>query len=114
MVITLPWPPSVNRYWRRAGNHTHISNEGRAWRTDAAVSMLRAQRFGESRVSVSIEAYPPDKRRRDLDNVLKAVLDALQTGQIFNDDAQVDDLRIIRREVRQNQGGVVITVGEMK
>lgn len=32
---------------------------------------------------------PPDKRRHDLDNVAKGILDALQTAGLFEDDYQV-------------------------
>ena len=30
MVLTLPYPPSINHYWRRVGPRTLISREGRA------------------------------------------------------------------------------------
>jgi len=48
------------------------------------------------RVWVQVDACPPDLRRRDLDNLLKAVLDALQHGGVYKDDSQID-LLIIRR-----------------
>ena len=32
MPLTLPYPPSVNHYWRRVGLHTLISREGRTFR----------------------------------------------------------------------------------
>ena len=42
----------------------------------------------EGPVEVTIQAHPPDKRRRDLDNIIKPVLDALE-GLILVDDSQV-------------------------
>ena len=45
----------------------------------------------EGPVEVTIQAHPPDKRRRDLDNIIKPVLDALE-GPILVDDSQVTDL----------------------
>jgi hypothetical protein len=32
MRLSLPYPPSINHYWRRAGRFIHISREGREYR----------------------------------------------------------------------------------
>jgi crossover junction endodeoxyribonuclease RusA len=45
-------------------------------------------------LKVEIEAWRPDKRKRDLDNLLKAVLDSLAHAGVFEDDSQIVDLRI--------------------
>ena len=37
---------------------------------------------------------PPDNRRRDIDNVQKALLDALQHGGAYADDSQIVRLSI--------------------
>ena len=50
------------------------------------------------RLSVLINAYPPDRRKRDLDNILKSLLDALQHARVYPDDSQIDRLTIIRNE----------------
>ena len=50
--------------------------------------------FKTERVKVVIQAHAPDKRRRDLDNVQKALLDSLTYAGVWGDDDQVDDLRI--------------------
>lgn len=103
-MIVMPWPPSANRYYRSpsrgplAGRHM-LSEEGRKYR--AAVQALAAAeswpRFAEGmRLGVELEAWMPDRRRRDLDNVLKAALDALTHAGVWADDSQVDDLRIRR------------------
>lgn len=55
--------------------------------------------FWEGRLFVQIEAYPPDKRMRDIDNLAKCVLDALQTARVFENDYQIDRLLIERKEV---------------
>ena len=55
-----------------------------------------------------ISLFPPDRRKRDLDNVLKALLDALQHAGCYDDDSQLDDIRIVRCEVRKGGSCVVV------
>ena len=45
-------------------------------------------------VSLLVECYPPDRRRRDLDNLLKALQDSLQAAGAFEDDSQIKELRM--------------------
>lgn len=100
--ITLPWPPSLNRYYRAVKDRVLIDRAGRAYqRLVAKEAMLQRarNRFGVERLRVEIVAHPPDRRRRDLDNMLKAMLDALQSARVFDDDELIDDLRIRRGEV---------------
>ncbi len=51
-------------------------------------------RFGGVPLEVSIVAWLPDARRRDVDNLLKAPLDALAHAGIYDDDSQIADLSI--------------------
>jgi crossover junction endodeoxyribonuclease RusA len=111
VVIELPWPVSINRYWRRAGTHIHISNEGREYRAKVARIAGQHNGFGTARIAVEIEAFPPDRRKRDLDNLLKVTLDALQAGRMFADDAQVDELSIARRAVVAG-GSILVKIRE--
>lgn len=110
MELTLPYPPSVNTYWRHpttgklAGRHL-ISEKGRQYRAEVCCSVRNAAQALSCRLSVTIECFPPDRRRRDLDNVAKGLLDALSHAGVWNDDEQIDDLRIVRREV--TKGGAV-------
>jgi len=55
----------------------------------------------QNKLKVEITAYMPDKRRRDLDNILKALLDALTGAGIWEeDDSQVDEMCVKHGEVR--------------
>ena len=104
-VYELPYPPSVNHYWRRVGPRTLISREGRAFR-EKVCAILAAGATGAARgaepfagpIAVQIDAYPPDRRRRDLDNLLKGTLDALERGGAYEDDGQIDLLVVSRQE----------------
>lgn len=79
MTLSLPWPPSVNRYWRRVGNKTILSADARAYRGQvlACTAEQHAARHAGQRLAVQIVAYPPDRRARDLDNLPKGILDSL-------------------------------------
>ncbi|WP_345318290.1 RusA family crossover junction endodeoxyribonuclease [Novipirellula rosea] len=95
LKLNLPYPPSINHYWRHVGQRVLISKKGREYR--AEVSGLLNRKRVEPLVgplSVDIELHMPDRRRRDIDNVLKAMLDALQWGGAFLDDNQVMRLAI--------------------
>lgn len=90
ITIALPYPPSVNHYWRMWRGRMLISREGRAYRKTVNAA-LRTKRIApmSGLLAVSIELCPPDRRRRDVDNGQKALLDALQHGGAFHDDSQV-------------------------
>lgn len=94
--MTLPWPPSVNTYWRTFKGRMIISKPGRDYRQAVAEQVVEQSmpKFGDKPIEVVIRAYRPDKRRRDLDNLLKAVLDGLCHAGVFDDDSQIVDLRI--------------------
>lgn len=51
------------------------------------------------RISISIQAYPPDKRIRDLDNLLKVLIDSLKDANLFLDDSQIDKIFIERMSI---------------
>ena len=94
--FTLHWPTSVNTYWRNFDGRMIISAKGREYREivgDQMTLQKMVYRFSGP-LRVVIEAYRPDKRRRDLDNLLKATLDGLAHAGVYEDDSQIVDLRI--------------------
>lgn len=112
VLIQLPWPPSVNRYWRRVGNKTLLSAEGRIYKENVSIICI-ANRITptDGRIRVAIMAYPPDKRKRDIDNIAKAILDGL-AGHAYEDDEQIDEL-IITRKAETKGGSVTILVSRL-
>lgn len=78
-------PPSANRLSRRSGTRIHSTTEYKAWRKDAGLSIM-AQRRGDRIASyfrVMLSAAPS---RKDIDNRIKPVLDALQDGGAIAND----------------------------
>ena len=119
----LPWPPSVNHYWRNVivGSHARslISAAGRAYKRNVGQAVLEqtvAQKVKHKtfvgRVSVALTLYPPVRRSRDIDNSTKAVLDALTDAKVWRDDSQVDELHIRRAEVVRG-GKAVVQITEV-
>jgi len=108
----LPYPPSINHYWRRVGPRTLISREGRRFR-ERVTGILAAEgvRPITGPLAVEVEVFPPDARRRDCDNTLKALLDALQHGGAYADDSQIVDLSIKKREPVQG-GKSIVRIGK--
>jgi crossover junction endodeoxyribonuclease RusA len=116
-TLELPWPPSVNRYWRSMARGkrivTYTTNEAKAYRQATALiwrtsSGQRASLLGP--IGVQLTTHAPTRRRYDLDNVCKAVLDALDAAGVYGDDSQVDDLRVIRGKCEGKPGRVVARV----
>jgi crossover junction endodeoxyribonuclease RusA len=96
--LELPWPPSMNRMWRNVGGRTLLCKPGREYRQLVALLVRERHQIAE-RIAVTITACPPDRRRRDLDNMLKAPLDALTFAGVWLDDSQIDRLTIARGDV---------------
>jgi len=74
-----------------------LSKAAQAYRKAVALAILEQLGLERPRpittgVAVDLRVHPPDRRRRDLDNVLKAVLDAVVKAGILEDDSQVQRL----------------------
>lgn len=100
----LDWPPTVNNYYtvtQGPGKGRKIlSKRGKAWKEEQVIQ-LRIQgipEFEAGKFGVYITACPPDKRRRDLDNILKPTLDVLVEFGAIPDDSHIDELTVRRAE----------------
>ena len=115
--LTLPWPPSVNNYWTPNVVHgrfigMRLTPRAKVYRSAANCAVI-ATLGGEPtkiirQVRVDIEMRAPDKRKRDLDNHLKATLDGLTHAGVWADDSQIDELTV--RRGRLISGGQVIVI----
>ena len=115
MRVTLPYPPSINHYWRRVGQQTLISREGRSFRRKVCALLTGLGRLRPrtgARLALVMDAFPPDRRRRDLDNLQKPVLDALEHAGVYDDDSQID-LLVSRRGSPEPGGRLTVEVTEI-
>ena len=49
-------------------------------------------------LAMKVRAYPPDRRKRDIDNIQKPLLDALEKGRAFFNDCQIKHLTTVMKE----------------
>jgi crossover junction endodeoxyribonuclease RusA len=116
--LTLPYPPSVNSYWRsvRVGNRNQVlvSKAGRDFQHQVRLVVLiaRAVKQYSGRLIVEVMLHPADNRKRDIDNCLKSLLDALGHAGVYLDDSQIDKLTVTRGEQRKG-GECVVRISEV-
>ncbi|EJH9744961.1 RusA family crossover junction endodeoxyribonuclease [Escherichia coli] len=113
--FVLPYPPSLNTYWRRRGSQYYISDKGQKYRKDVQqiIRQLKLDIFTKSRLRIKVIADVPDSRRRDLDNLQKAVFDALTKAGFWADDVQVVDYRVVKMPVVKG-GRLELTITELE
>lgn len=95
----------------------------KAWKqtTDTYLARNLASRLGTpykatftGPVAMALILEQPDRRKRDIDNVLKACFDLAQRNHILEDDSQVVDLRIRwTRRGEEMDLPVYITISEV-
>ena len=113
VTLRLPWPPSLNRYWRYTETgDVVLSAAAREYRASVAQIWQQAKMgsFGTARLEIDIRIYPPSEGAHDLDNLCKAPFDALQEAGAFLDDSQIDVITIRRRSVDPRGGLLAITL----
>lgn len=122
MKLVLPFPPSVNTYWRLQTKgpmkgRVLISEKGRKYKSNvrkAVIEQLRALPKASSALAdVEIVLYPPDSRDRDIDNFNKAIFDALTYASVWLDDKQVKRLAVEWGE-KVKSGKAEITIVQFK
>ena len=111
-------PPTVNHYWGK---------RGKAWYTLKKVQMFKERLAWivlskkENRkiistiwnrdIEMDIEVYIHDRRRRDIDNMLKGIMDALK-GVVYSDDSLVSSVRISKKMAEKPKTIIVVRVRE--
>jgi crossover junction endodeoxyribonuclease RusA len=98
LLLNLPYPPSVNTYYRNFNGRMVLSAQGREYKIKVADYLIESDvpKLGDAKLKITMVLRPRDKRKIDIDNRIKAVLDSLQDAGLFDDDYQVDELTIMR------------------
>ena len=95
--INLPYPPTVNTYYRNVQGKTLISAKGRQYRRDVATAvMVQCVALGlTGKLRMRAAVMFPDRRKRDIDNLGKALLDSMEKAGVYENDNQIRDYHII-------------------
>lgn len=112
IILNLPFPPSVNTYYRRGAHATYMSKGGREYKQKVAEYIVESNtpKLGAARLSLEIVLWPKDKRKYDIDNRIKALLDSLQDAGVFDDDEQIDQINIYRGTGEIKGGSVRVLI----
>jgi crossover junction endodeoxyribonuclease RusA len=121
IILTIPYPPTVNTY-KKIGRLTKTKS-GKLYQVRAntditkrfyfevwlKVKQLQLESLGDAVLRLEMYVYPPDKRKRDLDNVIKPGVDSLMKAGLFNDDSQIACLYVQKMGII-SQGKVEIKI----
>ena len=109
----LPYGVSANAAYVRTMRGIALSKTGRAYRAEVGriIKELGIDKNVDCRLELTVELYCPDKRRRDIDNLIKPLLDALEAANVFVNDEQFDSIHITRAGY-EKPGRMRVTIKE--
>lgn len=104
LTFSVPGPVVPKHRPRFTGGYAYTDSRTRKYEQHVRVCAMQAlekwrgdhRRWNAAkRFILSISVYMPDKRKRDLDNCLKSISDALN-GLLYDDDSQLDEIYAAR------------------
>lgn len=103
LAFTLPYPPTSNNLHAVVRGRKVLSKKGREYHAAVALEVIRLGRpkMPKGRLVFHLDAYPPDRRRRDVANLEKIVVDSLVKAEVILDDCLIDRLEIQRCAVEK-------------
>ena len=115
VVLNLPYPPSVNHLYINARGRRFPNAKAKAYKTAVQeyVAEYRTPKFNNAKIALIVWAYPPDKRKRDISNLLKIIEDSLQDAGVFDDDFNINFIEIKRCEIKKG-GGLTVMIETME
>lgn len=92
-ILQLPYPPTANHLFANAGKKRVKTDHYKAWIKEAGWAVVQqrpAKVLGAYRLQLI--AQRPDKRARDIDNLLKCVSDLLKTHGVIEEDSKAQSV----------------------
>ena len=99
--LELPIAVSENAYRRVVPGCSYpvISSAGRRYQETVKHRFRDSGYSGiPGPVAVTVEFYPPDHRKRDIDNQFKCLLDSLVKAGCIDDDSEIFEIHAFKRE----------------
>lgn len=117
ITLTLTFPPSANRYWRRGRNGViYTSKEALKYKEGVAKQCaFQGIKPLQGNIKITVHCYMP-QTNRDLGNTAKCLEDSLQ-GFLYQNDLQIVEQHYYRHEAvspKKTNAKVVITVMELE
>lgn len=116
LYLALPFPPSVNAMYIPIGRGRQILSKRAVEYLDLFKRLLDEQGhpgtcpgFLEARIWIC----PPDRRRRDVDNILKALFDAMEAAEVYENDSQIKRVEVVMDHWPFPDGAVVVRLDEV-
>ena len=120
LTINFPFPVSANQYWQIHGKRLIKSKKARAYISSVTYSWLGAKSKGmksfgkDVTLALSIAAHYPVRKGPDCDcdNLIKVLVDAMETAGVFHNDNQFRHVQISREKATDRVGMVRVNIKE--
>lgn len=111
-MITLPLMAcSVNKYYRTWQGRVLISKDGRIFKKDVELLLNNYTQI-KGKIKLTLILYFKDKRKRDLDNYNKVLIDCLK-NKLFEDDDQIYQL-YMEKHIGYGENKICILVDSLE
>lgn len=97
--LELPYPPSVNHYWGMRGKIRFLTAKAKKFRQEVVdiIEEIGADNDLDCPLRLEMTVYPPDRRKRDVDNTIKPVLDALEHANLYTNDVNIITIKVTKK-----------------
>lgn len=107
-MITLPFPPSTNGLYKNVKGGRVKTAGYLAWQVLATLQLRQqAPQRVEGRYRLALTLDAPDARRRDADNLIKAVSDLLVSQGVISDDHMAQAISVEWSDLPPKKPGAV-------
>lgn len=115
LKLALPFPPSINAIYAPTRKGIMLTKRARDYHDlfkktlEKQVEIETCRGFLEAKIWVC----PPDRRKRDCDNILKILFDAMQKCEVYENDSQIKKVEVIMDHWPFPDGAVIIELIEI-
>lgn len=115
IFIELPFPPSVNNMYGHNKQSIYSKSHIKEYKEKVKVIIQKYMREkGLEKITYPMifraVAYEPDNRRRDEDNLKKALYDAITYGRLWKDDSLIRESHFYMEKNNIIKGKVLINI----
>lgn len=116
LTINLPYPPTVNTYYATVKGRRVLSKKGREYKISVLHEILSLgdYKFRSGKILIHIKLYVPDRRKRDIDNAVKSLLDSIVYADLIKDDSLVFKLIVEKFDYdEENNNFCTVQISDM-